>query len=133
METLDLVGTRLKDRDDEAATTLKKETKAMHEALTGLGEHFAGKQVQGIHRDPSTVMALMYTARGYITSGMNAPDPSATVAMEHAQQRLSEALDAVNTFFATDWAAYEQAVRDADVELFAPRTPLTLTTTASEE
>ena len=127
--TLDTVGGLLDDLDEETATALRDMIKANRESLTELGEHFSGKQVQGIRRDPTTVSALLFTASGYITSGMDAPDPSVHIAMDQSRNRLSQALDEVNAFFSSDWAAFKKAVQEADVSLFGDTSPLVIEST----
>ncbi len=125
-ETIEAVGKRLGDQDDDAAKDLKKQGKAMADSLTALTEMFSGKEVQGFSRDPSTVMSRLFTARGYVQSGFNAPDPSAHLALEQAEATLQAAIDEVNAFFADDWAAYQQAVEAAEVSLFETFEPLEL-------
>ena len=98
----------------------------MTDSLTALTEMFSGKEVQGFSRDPSTVMSRLFTARGYVQSGFNAPDPSAHLALEQAEATLQAAIDEVNAFFADDWAAYQQAVEAAEVSLFETFEPLEL-------
>ena len=123
-ETVEMVGKRLGDQDDDAAKDLKKQGKAMADSLTALTEMFSGKEVQGFSRDPSTVMSRLFTARSYVQSGLNAPDPSAHIALEQAEATLQAAIDEVNAFFAGDWAAYQQAVEAANVSLFEAFEPL---------
>ena len=124
--TIKTINERLGDRDDDDAKELKKMGREAGKTLKELTEHFTGKQVQGIRRDPNTVMSQIFTARSYITSGMNGPDPSVDIALNNASNRLTEVLDAINTFYAEDWSAYQQAVEDADVQLFDDHEPLSL-------
>ena len=123
-ETIDAVNKRLADRDDDAAKDLKKQGKAVSDSLTALTELFSGKDVQGIRRDPMTVMSRLFTARSYVSSGMNAPDPSAHIALEQAEEALRAVIGDVNRFFTEDWAAYRQAVEAAEVSLFETHEPL---------
>jgi hypothetical protein len=44
--------------------------------------------------------------------------------MQHAEERLQEALDNVNAFFAEDWPQYRSAVEDADLSIFEAYEPL---------
>ena len=125
-KTLDTVGGLLDDLDEETAKALRDMIKANREKLTEIGEHFAGKQVQGIRRDPTTVVSMMFTAAGYISSGLDDPDPSVQIAMGQASDRLSTALDELNTFFSTDWAAFKDAVQEAEVSLFEDTSPLVI-------
>lgn len=123
-KTIDAVNERLGDRDDDDAKALKKQGKAMADSLQALTEIFSGDDVQGIRRDPLTVMSRLFTARGYIQSGLNAPDPSAGIALDQAEEALQAALSEVNAFFTGDWAAYQQAVEAANVSLFETYEPL---------
>ena len=123
-ETIGTVNKRLGDREDDDAKDLKKQGKETEEKITALTERFSGKQVQGIRRDPETVVSRLFTARSYISSGLNAPDPSATIALEQAKEELTGIIDDVNAFFAGDWAEYQQAVDAANVSLFDEVEPL---------
>ncbi|MEZ4699900.1 MAG: hypothetical protein R2834_06190 [Rhodothermales bacterium] len=123
-ETIETVGKLLADRDDEASKTLKARGKVLADSIKTLTEAMSGKEVQGIRRDPETLMNQLFTARSYITSGLNAPDPSATIALDKARASLRGFADDVNAFFAGDWAAYRQAVDAANVSLFRDAEPL---------
>lgn len=125
-ETISTVNKRIGDRDDESAKDLKKQGKEAGEKITALKEKFSGKQVQGIRRDPETVMSRLFTARSYITSGINAPDPSATIALNQAKSDLAAVIAEVNAFFVEDWHSYQQSVQEAEVSLFDEMEPLEL-------
>ncbi len=125
-ETLDTVNKQLGDRDDDAAKGLKKRGKAVRDSLTALTERFSGKQVQGIRRDPETVVSRLFTARSYVGSSYDAPGPGEAAAMAQAETAVREVLEAVNAFFSVDWAAYRAAVESADVKLFEDFEPLRL-------
>ena len=120
------VNGRLDGMDDEAAGDLKKQGKALNEKLDSFSEMLAGKTVQGIRRDPNTVLSKLFTARGYISSGYDAPDESAHIALAQSREKLSAALVEINSFFGDDWEAYQQAVQDAEVSLFKSRETLEL-------
>lgn len=126
-ETAETIGKRLRGMGDDAPKELMKQTKDIQKGLDGLTEMFSGpSDVQGIRRDPKTITSQLFTARGYIQSGFNAPDPSAFMALEKAEDALQEALDKVNAFFAEDWAGYRAAVEAANVSLFDAFEPLKL-------
>lgn len=112
------VNGRLDGMDDEAAADLKKQSKALNEKLDGFSDMLAGKQVQGIRRDPGTVLSKLFTARGYISSGYDDPDDSAHIALAQSKALLASALEEINGFFAEDWMAYQEAVQNAEVSLF---------------
>ena len=120
-ETLDLVNSRMTGHEGEQVDSLRSMAKDIKATLTELGEHFAGKQVQGILRDPASVMSKLFTARSYIVSGFNAPDESTRIAMEQSTEQLNQVLAKVNTFFSTDWATFEDAVEEADISLFGKK------------
>jgi len=120
-ETLDLVSSRMKGHEGAQVDSLRSMTKDVKKNLTQLGEQFAGKQVQGILRDPASVMSRLFTARSYIVSGFNAPDESTRIAMEQSIEQLNQVLEEVNAFFSTDWAAFEEAVEEADISLFGKK------------
>ena len=90
----------------------------MNEQLDALGEQLAGKTVQGIRRDPGTVLSKLFVARGYIASGFDAPSESADIAFAQSKAAMTAALTDVNSFFAGDWHAYQEAVQNAEVSLF---------------
>lgn len=125
-ETIELVNKRLAEKDDDTSKALKKQGQEAKETLEAFTERFSGKEVQGIRRDPETVQSRLFTARSYITSGLNGPDPSADIALAQAQEALSELIGDVNSFFSGDWATYQQAVNDANISLFDEVEPLSL-------
>ncbi len=120
------VESRMKGMDGEAVDALKEQGKALGEQLDALGEQLAGKTVQGIRRDPGTVLSKLFTARGYITSGFDAPGESADIAFVQSKEAMTAALNEVNSFFAGDWAAYQEAVQNAEVSLFKKHEALQL-------
>ena len=124
-ETIGTVNKQLGDRDDEPAKALKKQGREVQKTIGALTERFSGKQdIQGFTRDPATVMSRLFTARSYIQSGLNAPDPSADIALGQAREALEAVIGDVNGFFEGDWAAYQQAVEAAAVSLFETHEPL---------
>lgn len=125
-ESIETVNKRLSDRDDDASKALKKQGQEAKKKLEAFTEQYSGKEVQGIRRDPETVVSRLFTARSYITSGLNGPDPSAHIALAQAQESLGELIADVNSFFAGDWAAYQQAVNEAKISLFDEVEPLSL-------
>ena len=125
-ETLELVNGRMKGMDSDHSESLTSMSTDAKKALTVLGEHFVGKQVQGIRRDPSTVSSMLFTARSYITSGLNEPDASAHIAMQQANARLQNVLEEVNAFFSSDWMEFKTAVQEAEISLFESTEPLKL-------
>ena len=132
-KTIKSIGDRIADREDEPAMMVKNRGKELTQTLTGFTERFSGKEVQGIRRDPMTVMSQLFTARRYISSGFDAPDPSAQVALDHAATALNETLAEVNTFFDQVWSGYQALVQNANVSLFDEIEPLVLEQESEEE
>ncbi|MEM8486771.1 MAG: hypothetical protein AAF564_14560 [Bacteroidota bacterium] len=121
------VESRMKGMDGEAVDALKKQGEALIEQLDVLSEQLAGKSVQGIRRDPGTVLSKLFAARGYIASGFDAPGESADIALAQSKAAMTAALNEVNSFFAGDWAMYQAAVQNAEVSLFKKHEALQLT------
>ncbi|QXD15853.1 hypothetical protein GQ464_002575 [Rhodocaloribacter litoris] len=125
-EAVEMVNKQLGDRDDETAKSLKERGKAVLDSLKAIEEQIRGKEVQGIRRDPEVLTARLQTASRYLQSAYDAPGQADRIALDAAEAKLREVLDATNAFFAGPWAAYRQAVEAAGVSPFRTYEPLRL-------
>lgn len=125
-ETIELIEKQLARRDDDAAEALKESSSSVMDSIKVLLEMVNGREVQGILRDPSTVRSMLSTARSYILSGYDDPDPSALITLRVARLSVTEFLDATNAFFDSTWHEFRQQANDANLELFKDYSPVML-------
>ena len=124
MERTQQIDDVLSDRDDEAATAATDSGAALRDSIDALLVELRGREVEGIRRDPTTVTAHMGRASFYLGSSEGAPSETDRTAMQHAKRRLRTWIDNVNAFFAGDWAAYQETVSAANIQLVKAVAPL---------
>jgi len=111
-------------RDDDAATEATEMGASMRDSIDALMEQVTGKDVQGIRRDPTTVMARIGMAQFYLGSSTGAPTQNDLRAVARAETRIRAFVDDVNGFFGDEWPAYRDAVDAAEVTLFEEQPPV---------
>lgn len=121
------VGERIKERRDADARSLKERGKAIGDSIDALMQLVTGdREVQGIRRDPNTVVAKIFTASSYLSSSYDPLGPSERIALAEAETMLRTAVAKINAFFTGEWAAFQQAVQAANVSFFDSYAPLKL-------
>ncbi|MEM6647444.1 MAG: hypothetical protein AAF730_14465 [Bacteroidota bacterium] len=125
-ETVDLLAQHLEDRDDETAKTAMDLGKAVKDSIQVMVEMYEGPEVQGIRRDPNTIRSRMSIGMRYLGSSWDMPGPTERTAMAQSKAAIKEMVDAVNALFAEQWPAYQRAIRAADLQLFEPIKPISV-------
>jgi photosystem II stability/assembly factor-like uncharacterized protein len=120
------VAGQLQDRDDDTATALGDAGDALRARVTELRAVFDGREVQGIRRDPLTVMAQLRTAMGTATSTWESPTPTDRLVWQKAQDIILMGIGRVNAFLSDDVAEFRRLVDEADLTVFATLDPLRL-------
>jgi photosystem II stability/assembly factor-like uncharacterized protein len=118
---------QLKDLEGKEADSLRKTTKVMQDSLKAIREFISGKpgEKQGINRDPGmTVMRSYQVASQYIGSKNVAPGAQEEQMVQNAERVIGQALQRVNNFFSTKWAAYRLQVEGTKLNLFKEYKPI---------
>ena len=125
-KTINGINERIGDSEEESTQALKSQGDDLNKKLDQFKEQIVGKDVQGIRRDPNTLISKLFLARRYITSGFNAPDPGTLTTLSEARDQLSSFITDFNAFFAEEWVDYQNAVDEANISLFDDIQPLSL-------
>lgn len=122
-KSIDLVSGQLKEREDDAAKSLKEESKAVRDSLKTMLEKIVEKEIQGIYRDPGLVNSKLERANYYLQSGWEISG-EAELAIQHAEKSVQEIVTAVNDFFEKRWPKFRRAVEEAEVPLIKEYKPI---------
>jgi len=116
--SVELVMTRLKEREDQDARSLKDESRALKKDLKALLETINQKEVQGILRDPGLVGNRVRGISSYMTSSHEAPNATDRLALTQAEAAVKQCRDEVDAFFNEHWQVYKQKVEQTKVSFF---------------
>lgn len=129
-ESLDIVEEYEKKIKDSKRTDLKEasdKTKAMKDSINALFDFILGKvdKRQGIVRSPDpTPVSYVQTARGYIGRSRDPISDTDKRVFAHADQKMSEVLERVNRFYATQWPEYRTTMEKVSFQVFKDYEPL---------
>lgn len=121
------VEAQLSGVENLAADSVRRSTKRIQEDIKTIREFISGKQQtrQGYGSVPQiTVLNQLQQANAAITSKPLAPSKQEEMLVIRAEGLMSEAIQKINTFFETKWAAYRKQVETTPVKLFKDYTPL---------
>jgi hypothetical protein len=80
---------------------------------------------QGITRNPEpTVTGYIFTARGYLRSTLDAPGETEKRTMEHANTKLMELVNKVNSYYDTEWSVFRSEIEKVEFSPFTDLEPL---------
>jgi photosystem II stability/assembly factor-like uncharacterized protein len=125
-KTIQLISSRIKEREDEVANKIKEKGKAIQDSLKTLLELINPREVQGIRRDPTIISSRMRLTTSYIQSSYDAPGQMANLSFKQAKESLQEALLKINDFFSKEWAEYQNLVEDSGLSFFESYQPFEL-------
>jgi hypothetical protein len=110
---------QIKERRDEVAGKLKKQSAELKKTLTRVAEQFVDDPsgTQGIVRQPNTVSAKLGNVARSLGSSWDAPTPTQLAYLRQAEEILARALKEFNRAFSEDVAAYRLAVEQAKLPL----------------
>ena len=126
-ETTKKIEGQLKDLDDKTLDSLRKQTKKMQDDIKNIREFISGKKVerQGYGQLPqTTVLTTIQEAMENIKGKNVAPGEQEEKLVTKAEQKINEALNKINSFFATPWAAYKTLYENTKVSLFKDVKPM---------
>jgi hypothetical protein len=115
----------LKEREDDAARSVKEKGRAVKDSLKAMLEKIVEREVQGIFRDPGLVNSKLKRANYYLHSGWEISG-EAELAIEHAEESVQEIVEAVNGFFEKSWPEFRQAVEEAEVSFIKAYEPISV-------
>lgn len=118
-KTIKLVNTTLVNLPDSTQTQIKDLGKVTLDSLKTLEYLFLSPENQkGIRRNDTALMSSIWRTYGYLSSSRGAPNPTAEIVIEQAEEKVEAALERVNTFFDNDWKAYREAIEAVEKPLF---------------
>jgi len=127
-EIVDQYVKRMKDKDEEKFKELLEESKAVKDSIESLIVPIVGEDTsdeEGIVRSPiPSVDDRIGIASFYIGTSLEAPGDTEKRLVQQAEEKLSEAVKAVDEFFANDWKDYKQEVEKLDLSPFKDYEPL---------
>ena len=118
-KTIKTVNDALANADENTKKDLSKMGKTLQDTLVKMEELFVSPENQkGIQRTADNLQFTLFRASSYLGASTGAPSQAAQRSMEQARQQLTDILNKVNNFFATDFAAYQAKVEAAQYSLF---------------
>ena len=111
---------------DSTSRALRRAGDSLETGLTETEERFTGKDVQGIRRDPATVAASLGRVMSMLSSSWDRPTEAQVIYLRQAEERLADAVAAVNALFAGPVAAFRESLSAAGFSLFEVYEPLRL-------
>ncbi len=123
-ETIKKVNGMLEDSDAEGKADVKKQGEEAEKALKALKEAISGKEdVQGIYVEPLLPSSRLFRALSHLGI-YNQPNSNQDRTIQQAKEAVSLQVDAVNEYFAGDWASYQEAVDGLSLQLFKSYEPI---------
>ncbi|MCB0548342.1 MAG: hypothetical protein KDD19_12235 [Phaeodactylibacter sp.] len=102
-----------------------KELKAKIDSLTFLV--VPGEDIQGIYRDPAQLQTRISQANSYFSPSFETPNPAfhaptpvAMMAVEDVKKDIIDFVKKVNSFFQTEWKAFEGKADSLELDLTRP-------------
>ena len=129
-ESISLVDDYSRRMRSEDAIKFKQQLdlcKTTRESLNGFMDAMVGKvdNRQGITRNPEpTVTGYIFTARGYLRSTLDAPGETEKRTMEHANTKLMELVNKVNSYYDTEWSVFRSEIEKVEFSPFTDLEPL---------
>ena len=126
-KTIELVGERLKDRQDDttkALKDLKEMGKALQDSIKTLTEMINPAEMQGFKGDPTLVSSKLGLANWYVNSSWEAAGETERLVLRQAEKTLEGVVSRINVFFEKHWPEYRKAVEAASVSFFDKYEPL---------
>jgi hypothetical protein len=104
--------------DPEALKALSDSAKEAIKALDGLEKRFrVPPETKGINFESDKVTSIIGLAEWYVSSGLQAPSPTAQAYISDAEAAIAAGIAELNSYLTGDLATFRQAVSDAQIEL----------------
>lgn len=111
-KTIKLVDNMMINQVDSTKQEITKLGKTLNSKIDSLMNLFNDPEgLKGIQRNPNTVSAQMWPTRNYINASDGAPTANAQTQIDKFHNKASDAIDAVNQFFASEWQDYQAKVK----------------------
>ncbi|XFE74671.1 hypothetical protein V8V91_27855 [Algoriphagus halophilus] len=120
-KVIDKVMTLTKDVDTEEAKELAKAAKEIKKKLDTAREAYNGptREGQGIIRNLyPTTMTMVFAPRRYVGSSYSAPGATEERLYLQGVEAAAEAKSIVDEFINGDWKAFEEKVKNTQIDLF---------------
>ncbi|MDX5339381.1 MAG: hypothetical protein LPK25_10155, partial [Cyclobacteriaceae bacterium] len=120
-KVIDKVNALVKDVKTEEAKALANAAKDIKKKLDTTREAFNGptREGQGIVRNLyPTTMTRVFAPRSYANSSYGAPGATEQRLLSQGQEAAKEAIAKVEEFMSGDWKAFEEKVKNTQIDLF---------------
>jgi len=128
MEIVNEYTKKMKEKDEDEFAELIEESNAIKDSIDALMVPIVGKDtrdLKGIVRSPiPDASDRLRTASYYIGSSLKTPGETERRLFNQAKEKVSEAIDAVNNFYAKEWSEYRQTIEALDLSPFKTYEPL---------
>jgi hypothetical protein len=125
-KTIKLVNSQLVNAPDSTQTEIKTMGKALQDSIQSIMKLYMQPEgLKGIQRNPDNINGYLYRTGSYIQQSEGGQlSQSAQYTLQVAQEKVTEALELINTFFAQDWPRYQEKVEANRASLFKTYEPL---------
>lgn len=119
-KTLKLIDNVLKVQQDTTAKAILKTSKSLNHQLDSLeGLYMLPDDLKGIQRNPDLLSGVLRTPRRYFNTFSGRLGQNALNVLAHTERETERVTDAVNRFFEEDWKAFQEDIKDLQLDLFS--------------
>jgi hypothetical protein len=118
---------QIKDVEGKEVDSLGNQAKKVTDSIKSIREFISGKaKTRQGYGDVRTITVInqFLEANATITSKMIEPGMQEEQQVKEAEELITQAIDKINRFFATDWLAFRKQVEQTQVKIFKEYTPI---------
>ncbi len=117
-EAMEFYRKRFKEEEKDTPPGIDSLFTAVEAGMKTIEEAIVGKDVQGIYRQPETVMRQMSNVGSLIGDPQEAMSPNQANALDHFVEAVSKVVDAYERLKSGDLAVLEKAIKEAGMPVF---------------
>jgi len=118
---------QIKDVEGKEVDSLGKQAKKVTDSIKSIREFISGKtKTRQGYGDVRTITVInqFFEANATITAKMIEPGMQEEQQVKEAEELISQAIEKINRFFATDWLAFRKQVEQTPVKIFKEYKPI---------
>jgi len=118
-ESLALVESLLKTKEDSTSTAQLKELKLLKKGLTELEDlYMMPSGLKGIQRDPKRLTNVIWTTNRYVGSSWTKPGGNAMRAFRKSEAAIEKTVTQIDAFFEEQWNPFRLAIEERNLSPF---------------
>jgi len=118
-KTMNKVKKMMDNQEEEIKTEIDSLHKLLTTELDSLEKlYMMPEGLKGIQRNPNNLNGKLYNASGYLRGSWGKPGANAINAVNDAQNKTRETVEAINDFIVNRWEPYKARVKEIELKLF---------------